>query len=64
MSIIATVTVCQQVGHDTFRDNHISREYDESRSISDILSWARAELGRDNVGICDIQFSEYTGKSF
>ena len=63
MSIIATVTICVQVGHESFRDNHISREFDEKRSIADVLSWARNELGRKNVGICDVQFSEYTGKS-
>lgn len=63
MSIIATVSGCVQVGQDSYRDRHISREFDEKRSISDILSWARNELGRKNVGICDIQFSEYTGKS-
>lgn len=63
MSIIATVSGCVQVGQYSYRDRHVSREFDEKRSISDILSWAKNELGRDHVSICEIQLSEYTGKS-
>ena len=62
MSVIATVTVCVQVGENSFRDHHISREYEESRTIRDVLTWAKATTGKE-VSICDIQFSEMTGKS-
>lgn len=63
MAIIATVSGCIQVGQDTYRDRHISRKFEENRSISDILSWAKNELGKDHVSICDIKLSEYTGSS-
>jgi len=63
MSIIATVTACVQVGQDSFRDRHVSREFEETRSIRDVIQWAKATLGREYVSICDIQFSEMTGKS-
>ena len=63
MSIIATVTSFQQIGVETYIDRHISREFDEGRSIRDILSWAKNELGVEHVSICDVRLSEYTGKS-
>lgn len=63
MSIIATVCDCIQVGQNSFRDQHISREFDEKRSIADILNWAKNELGKDHVSISEVQLSEYTGKS-
>ena len=61
--IIATVTICEQTGIDTFVDRRISRGYEETRSISDILTWAKATTGSQKTTICDIQFSEYTGAS-
>ena len=64
MSIIATVSGSFQVGQESYRGRHVSREFDEMCSIEDVLSWARNELGHDHVSICEIQFSEYTGKSF
>lgn len=63
MSIIATVTICRQVSVDSYRDHHISREFEEDRSIDDVISWAKTMVGREYISICDIQFSEMTGKS-
>jgi len=63
MAIIATVTVCEQVGENTFFDRHISRQYEENRSISDILSWARATTGKEFISICEVKLSEFTGTS-
>jgi len=63
MAIVVTVSDCVQVGIDEFRDKRVSRVFEENRSIADILSWARATLGREAVGICDVVFSEYTGTS-
>lgn len=63
MEIVATVTICVTVGVDSFRDHHISRCFSEDRTIKDILSWAKLELGRDDVCIGDIVLSDYTGKS-
>ena len=63
MSIIATVTKTVQIGSNSFRDINTSREFEENRSISDILSWARTTLNQDYVSICEIQFSDMTGKS-
>ena len=63
MSIIATVSGSVQVGENSFRDRHTSREFSENRSISDILNWAKATLGVDNISICDVQLSEHTGSS-
>lgn len=60
MAIIATVTVCEQVGENTFFDKHVSRQYEENRSISDILSWARATTGKEFVSICEVRLSEFT----
>jgi len=63
MAIIVTVTDCVQVGLNEFRDKSVSRAFEENRTISDILSWARATLGRDNVEFTDLKFSEFTGTS-
>lgn len=63
MSTIATITICVQVGENSYRDHHISREFEDSRPIGDVISWARSQLGERYTSINDIQFSEYTGKS-
>lgn len=63
MAIIVTVTDCVQVGLNEFRDKSVSRAFEENRTISDILSWARVTLGRDNVEFTDLKFSEFTGTS-
>jgi len=56
---IAKVSGCVQVGQESYRDMHVSREFHEERSIAGILSWAKIELGREDFSICDVQFSEY-----
>lgn len=60
--IVATVTVCQQVGESTHRDRHHSRVFSASRSIKDILNWAGSITGTA-VAITEIQLSEYDGES-
>lgn len=60
MSIIATVTGCKQVGIDSFRDVHTSREFDETRPITEVIEWAKSVLGKDYQSINDVKFSEIT----
>jgi hypothetical protein len=63
MAIVATVTDCVQVGLNEFRDKSVSRVFEENRTIGDMLSWARATLGKEHVEFTDLKFSEFTGIS-
>lgn len=63
MAIVVTVTDCKQVGMNAYRDIHTSRIFEPHRTIDDMLSWARATLGKDSISICDLQLSEFTGSS-
>jgi len=63
MAIVATVTDVVQVGLNEFRDKSVSRVFEENRTIGDLLSWARATLGKESVEFTDIKFSEFTGIS-
>lgn len=61
--IVATVSVCVQIGQDDFKQERTSRCFAISRSIKDVLTWAEAS-GIKNPTMADIVFSEYTGQSF
>ena len=63
MAIVATVTGCKQVGENAYRDIHTSSVFEETRSIGDIISWAKATTGNEHISICEILLSEFTGSS-
>jgi len=63
MAIVVTVTGCKQVGENSWRDVHTSGVFETNRTIEDMLSWAKATTGNEQISICDLQFSEYTGIS-
>ena len=58
-ALVATVTVCRQVGNDEWRDHHISRIFYDDCRLEDIKSFAKAILGKDYAGIGDIKLSDY-----
>lgn len=62
MKIVATVQDMIQTTDDSFSNHRISRIFCTTRPLRDIIKWASTTLGKD-VGINDIQFSEYTGES-
>jgi len=61
-SIVATISIAEQIGMDVWNQRYISRVFSTARNIQDIINWAENE-GVKNPQISNIQFSEYTGKS-
>ena len=60
--IIATVSIAEQNGPESWIQRRISREFTVNRSIQDVLKWAES-MGFENPRISDIVLSEYTGSS-
>ncbi len=55
--IIATVSVCEQIGESEFVQRRFSCEFPVLCNMREILSWAEEVTGREQR-INDIQFSE------
>ena len=60
--IVATISIPEQIGMDVWSQRYISRVFNTSRAIEDVLKWAKVE-GYHNPQISGIQFSDYTGES-
>ena len=60
--VVVTISAPVQMGQDIYQHVYTSRVFVTTRSIKDILQWAKAE-GFKNPTINDIKFSEYTGES-
>lgn len=63
MKVVATVTNCAQVGIDQWRDKNISRVFNGDKTLQDLIRWAADETSNNNIDICDIKLSVYTGES-
>ncbi len=60
--IVVTVTRAVQVGPDKWQQDYQSRVFATTRSIDDMLAWAKG-LGFTNPTVNDLQISDYTGES-
>lgn len=60
--IVITVKRCVQISPDDFEIKLISRVFSTTRSIKDMLQWAKT-TGFIIPEISDLNFSEYTGES-
>ena len=59
MKVIATVSVCVQIGIDTWQQNYHSKLFEETATISYIIEWGRSFI--KNISVNDITLSEYHG---
>ena len=57
-NIAATITICCQIGENTFMDRRCSKIFSTSESLDAILDWAE-NTGIKNPTINDIEFSEH-----
>lgn len=57
MKFVATYTSCVQIGIDTFTDNSISKVFDYSKSIQDVMDWL-SSIGVKNPTLSDVRLSE------
>lgn len=42
MKISATLSACEQIGIDSFRDRHITKIFETSNTFDDVLNWAKS----------------------
>lgn len=57
MKFVATYTSCVQVGIDTFTDKNVSKVFDYSKSMQDIMDWLTS-IGVNNPTLSDVRLSE------
>ena len=60
--IIATVTIAEQKGPESWSQRRVSREFAVNRSIQDVLKWAES-MGLENPRISDVVLREVTCRS-
>lgn len=61
--ITAIIKVTEQVGPSDWHTSRFTRNFDESRSIQDILSWAKNMNLGFTPTINSIELAEHTGDS-
>jgi len=42
MKIAVTVTVCQQIGMETWQDSHITKVFEENSTVKEINDWIKS----------------------
>ena len=57
MKIAATLTFCEQVGADSYRDNHVTKAFSLEDSFFDVFQWA-SSIGVKEPKLGDFLFSE------
>lgn len=57
MKFVATYTSCVQVGIDTFNDKSVSKVFDYSKSMQDVMDWL-GSIGVKNPTLPDVRLSE------
>lgn len=57
MKFVATYTSCVQVGIDTFTDKSVSKVFDYSAPMQNVMDWLES-IGVKNPTLSDVRLSE------